>query len=89
MSMNKFAAAAAALALSFAAFTAAQAQNVEVIEVVGHANGCSTVYQDTVSDTGTPVSSVVLVCPRTTAQPAMQIAQDPPAVLEPAVAKLN
>jgi hypothetical protein len=89
MSMNKLAVAAAAFALSFVVFTGAQAQSVEVIEVVGHANGCTTTYLNTVADDGTPVGSVLLSCPRPTTQTATQIAQDPPAVLEQAVAKLN
>jgi hypothetical protein len=85
--MNKLTAVAAAFALSFAAFSAAQAQTVETIEIVGHANGCATVYQDTVSDDGKPMSEVTLVCPRP--QPATQIAQEPPVGLEQVVDKLN
>jgi hypothetical protein len=85
MSMNKLTAVAAAFALSFVALTGARAQSVEVIEVVAQANGCTATYLNTVADDGTPVGSVLLSCPR----PTTQIAQDPPAVLEQAGAKLN
>jgi hypothetical protein len=86
MSMNKLATVAVAVALSFAAFTAASAQTVEVVEVVAQPNGCTAAFQNTVTDDGKPLSVVTMSCPRPTHPASMQVAQQPSVK---AAAKLN
>ncbi|HVJ53995.1 MAG TPA: hypothetical protein VM689_16115 [Aliidongia sp.] len=75
MSMKQLTITAAAI---FACITVAgaQAQTVETIDVVGQPNGCTTVYQDAVTDEGAPISLVTLSCPSPT-HTSTQIAQDP------------